>query len=108
MKIILIIIAIVYTVSPVDFLPGPVDDAVLDLAVVAIIAFMNMAGDLLREKGINVKDEQLDAVSAAATQTLKVRNQEKKKSASAPSATVGKTSDMHMNTDEKVNNLEGF
>lgn len=115
MKIALIIIAIVYTISPIDLVPGPVDDAILDLAVTGIVLFINTAGSALRKKGINVKKEHLDAVSAAASQAVRTRSygnrtQQASSMQSAQNGTAGanKTTDTNGHLQEHVNSLKGF
>lgn len=40
MKALMIILCIVYCISPVDFFPGPVDDAIVTVASVAILSLI--------------------------------------------------------------------
>ena len=73
--LLLYLFAIVYTVSPIDLLPGPIDDFVLDLATVGISVFMQMAKDKVNKAAQDVSPgttkESIDSVVDSTEQVLK-------------------------------------
>ena len=40
MKVFMIILCIIYCLSPIDFFPGPVDDAIVTVATMAILSLI--------------------------------------------------------------------
>lgn len=40
-KTLLVLFAVIYTVSPIDLFPGPVDDTILDFVIFCLCSFMS-------------------------------------------------------------------